>query len=126
MCGIAGYIDKTEKPDIQLINRMLTRIHHRGPDECGIYADESIGFGSVRLSVIDIMGGQQPMPNEDLNLWIVFNGVIFNYIELRTELEGKGHKFRTKSDTEVIVHLYEKFGYDFCNKLDGSFAFIVI
>lgn len=125
MCGITGYIDKTEKPNLQLINRMLTRIHHRGPDECGIYTDESIGFGSVRLSIIDIEGGQQPMPNEDLCLWIAFNGEIFNYIELRAELESKGHKFRTKSDTEVIVHLYEEFGEECLTKLNGQFSFSI-
>ncbi len=125
MCGITGYIDKVEKPNVQLINRMLTRIHHRGPDECGIYTDENIGFGSVRLSIIDITGGQQPMPNEDLSLWIVFNGEIFNYIELRTELESQGHKFRTKSDTEVIVHLYEEYGEKCLTKLNGQFSFSI-
>jgi asparagine synthase (glutamine-hydrolysing) len=125
MCGIAGYIGKNEKANTQVVTRMLTRIHHRGPDECGIYIHENIGFGSVRLSIIDIAGGQQPMPNEDLNLWIVFNGEIFNYIELRKELEKKGHRFRTQSDTEVIVHLYEEFGEDCLSKLNGQFAFSI-
>lgn len=125
MCGIAGYIDRSKEANAQVINRMLTRIHHRGPDECGIYIHENTGFGSVRLSIIDIAGGQQPMPNEDLSLWIVFNGEIFNYIELRKELEIKGHRFRTHSDTEVIVHLYEEYGENCLAKLNGQFVFSI-
>jgi asparagine synthase (glutamine-hydrolysing) len=125
MCGIAGYLDRTENPDASLVNRMLTRIQHRGPDECGIYIGENIGFGSVRLSIIDIHGGQQPLPNEDLSLWIIFNGEIFNYIELRKELEEKGHHFRTQSDTEVIVHLYDEYGENCLSKLNGQFAFSI-
>jgi asparagine synthase (glutamine-hydrolysing) len=84
-----------------------------------------MGFGNVRLSIIDIEGGQQPMPNEDLNLWIVFNGEIFNYIELRRELEEKGHHFRTQSDTEVLVHLYDEYGEDCLSKLNGQFVFSI-
>lgn len=125
MCGIVGYFDKNENPDVSLLNRMLTRIQHRGPDECGIYIGENFGFGTVRLSIIDIHGGQQPLPNEDLSLWISFNGEIFNYIELRKELENKGHKFRTQSDTEVIVHLYDEYGENCLSKLNGQFAFSV-
>ena len=122
MCGIAGYIDKNNKVSSLVLQRMLARIRHRGPDECGLYVRENVGFGSVRLSIIDIAGGQQPMANEDLSLWIVFNGEIFNYIELRKELEIKGHRFRTRSDTEVIVHLYEEFGEKCLEKLNGQFA----
>nr|MBP9136821.1 asparagine synthase (glutamine-hydrolyzing) [Chitinophagales bacterium] len=125
MCGIAGYMDKTENAKVTVLNRMLTRINHRGPDECGIYTNNNLGFGSVRLSIIDIEGGHQPMPNEDLSLWIVFNGEIFNYVELRKELEEKGHKFRTQSDTEVIVHLYEEFGEECLSKLNGQFVFSI-
>lgn len=125
MCGIAGYIDKFNQADTLVINRMLTRIHHRGPDECGIYTDKNIGIGNVRLSIIDIEGGHQPMPNEDLNLWIVFNGEIFNYIELRNELEEKGHRFRTKSDTEVLVHLYQEYGEECLSKINGQFVFSI-
>jgi asparagine synthase (glutamine-hydrolysing) len=84
-----------------------------------------MGFGSVRLSIIDIEGGQQPMPNEDLNLWIVFNGEIFNYIELRKELEEKGHHFRTHSDTEVLVHLYDEYGEECLSKINGQFVFSI-
>lgn len=125
MCGIAGYIDKNNNADPTLVNKMLTRIHHRGPDECGVYIDNNTGIGSVRLSIIDIESGQQPMPNEDLNLWITYNGEIFNYIELRKELESKGHHFRTQSDTEVIVHLYDEFGEKCLSKLNGQFAFSI-
>ena len=125
MCGIAGYFDKSEKASALVLNRMLTRIQHRGPDECGIYINNNVGFGSVRLSIIDIVSGQQPLSNEDLTLWIVFNGEIFNYIELRSELEVKGHKFRTQSDTEVIVHLYEEYGEDCLSKLNGQFSFSI-
>lgn len=125
MCGIAGYFDKSNKASETVLNRMLTRINHRGPDECGVYTNGNFGFGSVRLSIIDIEGGHQPMPNEDLTLWIVFNGEIFNYIELKTELEVKGHRFRTQSDTEVILHLYEEFGEDCLSKLNGQFVFSI-
>lgn len=104
---------------------MLTLIRHRGPDECGIFIKDNVALGSVRLSIIDIAGGRQPIPNEDLNLWIVFNGEIFNYIELRKELEEKGHRFRTQSDTEVIVHLYEEYGENCLSKLNGQFAFSI-
>ena len=125
MCGIAGYIDNSEKASTVIVNRMLTRIHHRGPDECGIYIKDNVGFGSVRLSIIDIAGGQQPMPNQDLNLWIVFNGEIFNYIELRKELEEKGHHFRTHSDTEVLIHLFDEYGENCLSKLNGQFVFSI-
>lgn len=125
MCGIAGYLNKTKNVNISVVNGMLTRIHHRGPDECGIYVNKNVGFGSVRLSIIDIANGQQPMPNEDLSLWIAFNGEIFNYIELKKELETKGHSFRTQSDTEVIVHLYDEYGEDCLSKLNGQFAFSI-
>ncbi len=125
MCGIAGFVDSNELASNLILNRMLTRIHHRGPDECGIYKNGNTGFGSVRLSIIDLEGGHQPMPNEDLNLWIVYNGEIFNYIELREELEKKGHKFRTQSDTEVIVHLFEEYGEKCLSKLNGQFAFSI-
>lgn len=125
MCGIAGFIDKFHPVEALVIKRMLTRIHHRGPDECGIYINNNMGFGSVRLSIIDIQGGQQPMPNEDLSLWIVFNGEIFNYIELRRELEEKGHHFRNHSDTEVLIHLYDEYGEKCLSKLNGQFVFSI-
>ena len=125
MCGIAGYIDYKNRADISLLSRMLYRIRHRGPDECGIYTYENVGLGNVRLSIIDLANGQQPMPNQDLTLWITFNGEIFNYIELKKELEEKGHQFRTKSDTEILVHLYEEYGAECLSKLNGQFAFTI-
>ncbi len=125
MCGIAGYNDITECAKVTVLNKMLTRINHRGPDECGIYINDNLGIGNVRLSIIDIDGGHQPMPNEDLSLWIVFNGEIFNYVELRNELEEKGHNFRTQSDTEVIIHLYEEYGEECLSKLNGQFVFSI-
>ena len=125
MCGIAGYFDKSNKASETVLNRMLTRINHRGPDECGIYTKDNFGFGSVRLSIIDLTGGHQPMPNENLTLWIVFNGEIFNYVELKKELQNKGHNFRTQSDTEVIIHLYEEYGEDCLSKLNGQFVFSI-
>ncbi|WP_321373651.1 asparagine synthase (glutamine-hydrolyzing) [uncultured Draconibacterium sp.] len=125
MCGIAGYFDSANLAKPIIVNRMLSRIQHRGPDECGIYLNEHIGFGNVRLSIIDIENGKQPLPNEDKSLWIVFNGEIFNYVELRRELKSKGHFFRTHSDTEVIIHLYEEYGEKCLSKLNGQFAFSI-
>ena len=87
---------------------MVTVLHHRGPDETGIYLDQNIGLGHSRLSIIGLADGTQPIANEDETLWIVFNGEIFNYIELREELIKKGHQFRTNTDTEVILHLFEE------------------
>lgn len=125
MCGIAGYINNCSIAGTQIIKRMLASINHRGPDECGIYTHQNIAIGSVRLSIIDLATGQQPLANENLNLWIVFNGEIFNYLELRKNLEGKGHRFRTHSDTEVIVHLYEEYGENCLTMLNGQFAFSI-
>jgi len=101
---------------------MLGIIRHRGPDEFGIYLDQAVGLGSARLSIIDLSTGQQPIPNEDCTLWIVFNGEIYNYLELRDELERAGHRFSTHSDTEVIVHLYEDLGPACLERLNGQFA----
>ncbi len=104
---------------------MLAMIRHRGPDEFGIFRDPFVGMGSSRLSIIDLSGGQQPIGNEDGTLWIVFNGEIFNYVELRPELEARGHKFSTTSDTEVILHLYEDYGPDCLKMLNGQFAIAI-
>jgi asparagine synthase (glutamine-hydrolysing) len=101
---------------------MASRLAHRGPDEEGFYIAQGIGLGHRRLSIIDLSGGKQPMGNEDGTVWVVFNGEIFNYNELREMLEKKGHRFRTRSDTETIVHCYEEFGPDFCTHLNGQFA----
>ena len=107
------------------ISQMIGILHHRGPDEEGIYVDEHIGLGHARLSIIDLAGGSQPIHNEDKSLWIVYNGEVFNYIELRQDLLKKGHKFCTNTDTEVILHLYEDEGPDCLHKLNGQFAFAI-
>ena len=127
MCGITGFYQFNESTDNKIITlrNMLTRIRHRGPDESGIYLSDDIGMGSVRLSIIDLSTGTMPLSNRDESLWIVFNGEIFNYIELREELIAKNHTFKTTSDTEVIVHLYEEYGPEFLNKLNGQFAIAI-
>lgn len=102
---------------------MLALIRHRGPDSFGVYVDERVGLGSSRLSILDLEGGDQPIHNEDRTLWVVYNGEIFNYPELRGELEAGGHRFYTRTDTELLVHLYEDHGPKFLEKLNGQFAF---
>lgn len=127
MCGIAGFHKFKETTDKKshILRSMLTRIKHRGPDESGIYLSEEIGMGSVRLSIIDLSTGTMPLSNADGSLWIVFNGEVFNYIELKEELLAKNHSFKTNSDTEVIVHLYEEYGPEFINKLNGQYAIAI-
>ena len=107
------------------MRQMLGMIRHRGPDQFGIYLDDEVGLGSARLSIVDLSGGQQPIANEDESLWIVYNGEVFNYVELRPELEQRGHRFATNSDTEVILHLYEDFGPGCLKYLNGQFAFAI-
>ena len=102
MCGIAGFIGK---PDKKILQQMVRSLKHRGPDDEGIYLDQDISMGMRRLSIIDLTTGHQPMCNEDRKIWIVFNGEIYNFLELKSDLENKGHKFATKSDTETIIHL---------------------
>ena len=123
MCGIAGYIgrerDQARSEDVR---RMTQTLVHRGPDEEGIYATANVGLGMRRLSIIDLTTGGQPIHNEDRSVWIVFNGEIYNFPELHKELESRGHRFYTHSDTEVIVHLYEEMGADCVRKLRGMFA----
>ena len=127
MCGIVGIYNLTQPHPIDqsLLERMLGLIRHRGPDEFGIYRDARIGLGSARLSIIDLNTGSQPIANEDKTVWIVFNGEIFNYMELRPELVAQGHRFTTTSDTEVIVHLYEEYGPRCVHHLNGQFAFAI-
>lgn len=124
MCGIAGIINITgDKPILQTdLVKMTDQLSHRGPDGKGYYIDKHIGLGHARLSIIDLNTGKQPIHNEDETIWIVFNGEIFNYIELRKELEKKGHIFYTSTDTEVIVHLYEEYGIKFVEYLNGQFG----
>jgi len=127
MCGIAGYFNlKNESlPDRELVGRMINIIRHRGPDEFGAYLDNRCVLAQARLSIIDLETGSQPLSNEDGTVWITFNGEIFNYIELRAELEKSGHKFKTRSDTEVIVHSYEEWGTRCLDLFNGQFAFAV-
>lgn len=124
MCGLAGVFNLTmhPKPSNALLEKMISRLQHRGPDGYGYYSDADIGLAHARLSIIDIAGGKQPIHNEDQTVWVVFNGEIFNYIELREELKNKGHHFYTGTDTEVIVHLYEEYGKNFVRYLNGQFA----
>ena len=127
MCGICGVVDLEAAPSIdeQTLLRMTRAIVHRGPDEEGIYIDGPVGLGSRRLSIIDLVGGRQPIANEDESMWIVFNGEIYNYRELRTYLLRRGHRFRTSTDTETILHLYEEFGVECVQHLDGIFGFAI-
>jgi len=124
MCGIAGlYNYKTEQPvDQRLIKTMVADITHRGPDDDGFYFDQSLGMGMRRLSIIDLAGGAQPISNESGHIWIVFNGEIYNFQDLRRELESFGHKFKTQSDTETIVHAYEQWGFEALARLNGMFG----
>src|SRR3979411_2549705 len=110
MCGIAGKFnfDATNPIDRERLTAMTTVIAHRGPDADGFYVGDGIGLGHRRLSIIDLGTGDQPLTNEDRTIWIVFNGEIYNFADLRLELERLGHHFRTQSDTEVIVHAYEQ------------------
>lgn len=127
MCGICGiYNYKTDElVDPDFIQLMTTSIQHRGPDDDGFYFDGSLGLGMRRLSIIDLAGGKQPIHNEDRTIWIVFNGEIYNFPDLRRELVEKGHQFYTKSDTEVIVHAYEEWGDDCVLHLNGIFGFAI-
>lgn len=125
MCGIAGMMNRRADlapPELETLKVMAGALKHRGPDEFGIYRDRRAGLAHARLSIIDLATGQQPMTNERGTLWITFNGEIFNYIELRGELESSGHRFRTRSDTEVIVHAYEEWGAGAFRKLNGQWA----
>ena len=126
MCGISGIVgpgwNRTQ------LEAMIAIQHHRGPDDLGLYIDErqKVGLGHNRLSIIDLSpAGHQPMSSHDGKLWIVFNGEIYNYLELKAELEADGHRFRTTSDSEVIVHLYEKYGTEMFQYLNGMFGLVL-
>lgn len=127
MCGIAGFYHITHKqPDAhRTLEQMIHPITHRGPDGFGFFTDQNVGLAHARLSIIDLEGGWQPITNEDRSLWIVFNGEIFNYPELREELLKRGHTFSTQSDTEVILHLYEEKGVHCLDDLNGQFAIAI-
>jgi len=125
MCGLAGiHLDAPgATADPAALKRMVAAIRHRGPDGSGFHVEPGLGLGHARLSIIDLAGGAQPLCNEDETIWISYNGEVFNYVELRRMLEQRGHQFRTSTDTEVIVHLYEERGDDFVHELNGQFAF---
>jgi asparagine synthase (glutamine-hydrolysing) len=126
MCGIVGIVGQENRQvDGGLLARMCEAIRHRGPDEDGFYQEKSIGMAMRRLAIIDLKGGQQPIHNEDRTAWIVFNGEIYNYRELRAELEKLGHRFYTDCDTEVIVHAYDRYGAECPKYLRGMFAFAI-
>ena len=123
MCGIAGLIGRPEETvEAGEVHRMCQTIVHRGPDDEGTYTSGPVGLGMRRLSIIDLSGGHQPIHNEDKTVWLVFNGEIYNFPELRRELEARGHRFYTNTDTEMIVHLYEEMGANCVKKLRGMFA----
>lgn len=129
MCGIAGFIDVHSRLDgverATVLDRMCRVIRHRGPDDQGVHIEPSVALGMRRLSIIDLAGGHQPMSGEDGTITVVFNGEIYNYRELKCELEARGHRFQTDSDTETIVHAYEEFGSSCVNHLRGMFAFAI-
>ena len=124
MCGICGIVtaDRAAPPDLEAVRRMNARLTHRGPDSDGVFAGEGVALAMRRLSIIDLEGGDQPIVNEDGSVTVVHNGEIYNYRELRAELERAGHRFGTHSDTEVLVHLYEEHGDEFLERLRGMFA----
>ena len=127
MCGICGKLNFEKGASVKpaLIRAMMDTIRHRGPDDEGLHIASEVGLGFVRLSIIDLSTGHQPLSNEDGTIWIVFNGEIYNYRELREFLLSKGHVFKTQTDTEVIVHLYEELGPQCLEKLRGMFAFAI-
>jgi asparagine synthase (glutamine-hydrolysing) len=129
MCGIAGFADTTIRPleggaegATRLVRGMCDVIRHRGPDDEGIRVEPGAGLGMRRLSIIDLSTGHQPIANERETVWVVFNGEIYNYQALRRDLAGRGHRFSTSSDTEVIVHAYEEWGRDAFARLRGMFG----
>ncbi len=126
MCGIVGFVNNSERAaDQGVLEAMNGAIVHRGPDDDGFYVHDNVGMAMRRLSIIDLAGGKQPMHNADRTKWIVFNGEIYNYRELRADLEKRGHSFYTNSDTEAIIHLYDEYGADCLQYLRGMFAIAI-
>ena len=126
MCGISGILkldgDRVERDQL---SRMIATLRHRGPDASGVHTGGAVGLAHARLSIIDLQGGAQPMSTTDGRLWITFNGEIFNYIELREELLSKGHRFATRSDTEVILNAYREYGEECVYHFNGQWAFAI-
>src|SRR5438045_7299375 len=127
MCGIAGQFNfqRHEPVEHEHYGRFAASIAHRGPDDQVLFIAGPLGLGFRRLSIIDLAGGHQPMANSERTVWIIFNGEIYNYKELRAELQSKGHQFRTNSDTEVIIHGYEEWATDVFNRLTGMFGLAI-
>ncbi|MBV8273913.1 MAG: asparagine synthase (glutamine-hydrolyzing) [Verrucomicrobia bacterium] len=127
MCGIAGQFNFGSQEQVveERVRRMARSIAHRGPDDEGYFFDDNLGLGFRRLSIIDLSGGHQPMSDAEESVWVVFNGEIYNYQELRAELEAKGHQLRTRSDTEVIIHGYKEWGTDVFNHFNGMFGLAI-
>jgi len=127
MCGITGiiHLDGQGSVDRTLLREMTALLRHRGPDDEGFYEAPGVGLGHRRLSIIDLDTGRQPMGNEDGSIQVVFNGEIYNFLDLRQQLQSKGHLFRTGSDTEVLVHGYEEWGERLARHLNGMFAFVI-
>lgn len=127
MCGIAGilYLNGQHTVESSLLRSMTEAIVHRGPDDEGFFMDGPVGLGVRRLSIVDVAGGHQPLSNEDGTVWIAYNGEAYNHAEVRQKLESKGHVFRTRSDTETIVHAYEEYGPEMVNHFRGMFAFAI-
>jgi asparagine synthase (glutamine-hydrolysing) len=125
MCGIVGFIARSGAADRSVLERMNAAIVHRGPDDDGFFIDGSAALAMRRLSIIDVAGGKQPIHNEDRTKWIVFNGEIYNFQEVRDDLEKRGHRFYTKSDTETVIHLYDEYGPECVEHLRGMFAFAI-
>ncbi len=125
MCGICGValLDPDQRVDEEVLVAMRDTLAPRGPDEAGLYLDGNVGLASRRLSIIDLAEGHQPMANEDGSVWVVFNGEIYNFKDVRHFLQARGHTFRTNSDTEVILHAYEEEGLDCLDRFNGMFAF---
>ena len=126
MCGFAAWYDPAgAPPDRAWLQGAADRIRHRGPDDEGFFAEPGVGLAFRRLAIVDVETGHQPLSNEDGSIWIAFNGEIYNHAELRVQLEAKGHRYRTHSDTETLVHAYEEWGPDFVKRLNGMFGFAI-
>src|SRR5262252_5872094 len=127
MCGIAGVVQfaPDSRVSLETLRSMCTVIAHRGPDDEGFYVDGPVGLGMRRLSIVDLATGHQPISNEDGTIWIVFNGEIYNHSTLREQLLARGHLYRTQSDTETIIHLYEEYGRECVRHLRGMFSFAI-
>ena len=127
MCGICGifYNDRSRRVERETLAEMNRQIVHRGPDDDGFFVEGNVGLAMRRLSIIDIKTGHQPISNESNDIWIVYNGELYNHQELRKDLEARGHRYRTHSDTETIVHLYEEYGHDCVKHLRGMYAFAI-